>query len=202
MFRKTVALAMALGVVGAIGMPAAAGANWKHHAQEIQQSVNLGFTGQVRFQGGGGGVECQVTVAAQFVANTTTGNIHLFLPEPTSDTANCKGLGGWAFCQIHDVKPTGFPWVFHTTQSPASSDVTHGEIHSTATGGFCPVKSITVTAGTVVVTPNQPNTVSSVQVSGGVSVHAVTNSGASDLENGLASGTLNIEAPNANTYSI
>jgi hypothetical protein len=202
MLKKLTVLAMAVGVVAALALPASASATWKHHATAIQQSVQVGFTGQARFQGGLGGVECQVTSAAQFLAGQTTGNITSFTPHPTNDTTNCKGLGGLAFCQIHNVAPTTFPWVFHTVQSPVSVSVTHGQIHSQATGGFCPVNTLTITAGTVTITPNQPNTASSVTLSGSASVHLTTNNGQVDTENTTVSGSLAIEAPNAATYSI
>jgi hypothetical protein len=201
MLKKLTVLAMAIGALAALA-PASASATWDHHTTPIDQNQQLTFSGQARFQGGLGGVECQVSSNAQFLAGQTTGNITSFVPGPTSDTVNCKGTGGLVFCQVHNVSPTSFPWVFHTVQSPASISITHGEIHSQATGGFCPITAITITAGTVTATPNQPETVSSIQLSGNASVHLTTSGGSQDTENTTVSGTLSILAPNAGTYSI
>ncbi len=200
MLKKVIVLAMSVAAAAALALPVSAAASWKHHNTAIQQNVQVGLFGQARFQGGLGGVECQITSAAQFLAGQTTVNITSFTPVNT--TLNCKGLGGLAFCQVHEFQPTNFPWVGHTIQSPASIDVTHGEIHHQLTGGFCPVSNATVKPGTVVITPSQPNTVSSVQLSGQASVDLTTNGGTKDTENTTVAGTLSIESPNANTYSI
>ncbi len=201
MSKRVVVIAMAIGVAGALALPGPASASWKHHATPIQQNVQVGLTGSFRILTHSG-IECQITSSATFLAGQTTGNITSFTPHPTSDTMNCRALGGLMFCQIHNVAPTSFPWIFHTVQSPASISITHGEIHMTVTGGFCPVSALTVTAGTFTASPNQPNTASNLQLSGNANVHLTTSGGSVDTENTTVSGTLNIESPNANTYSI
>jgi len=202
MFKKMTVLAMAVGVVAALALPASASADWKHHQTAIQQNQQIGLTGNIRFQGGLGGVECQVTSAVTFEPGTS-GFISSFVPEPTSDTANCKGLGGLVGCQVHNVAPTGFPWPVHT-EANGSIDIEHGEIHSQSTGFFCPVKNITITEGTVVATPNEADTADNVQIHGKADVHLQTNSGVTHEEETTVSSnpTIAIEAPNANTYSI
>ncbi len=198
MLRKTIVLAMVIGVGGALALPTTAPAFWKHGQTPIQQNVQVGLTGQVRFQGGLGGIECQITSAAQFLAGQTTGNITSFTPHPTNDTTNCKGLGGLAFCQIHNVGPTGFPWVTHWSLS--SIDLTHGQIHLGGTGGFCPVSGITITAGTIAITRTGIIFVQ-FHVTGTVVIHLTTSGGAVDTENATAGGTLSVESPNSGTYS-
>ncbi|HEX5929342.1 MAG TPA: hypothetical protein VFY48_08110 [Solirubrobacterales bacterium] len=224
MLKKMTVLAMAVGVVAALALPASASATWKHGQTAIEKDEQLGLTGNARFQGGLGGVECQVTSKITFQAGQTTGKVESFVPHPTSDTLNCKGLAGLAFCQIHDVTPfsgasllsTQNPWVLHTWAESTGGEppvihqkdlihVTSGNITSTLTGGFCPVKHIMLTGGTVVATPNQPNNVTSVQLSGTLLAHLQTNNhaeGQSHTENVTVSGTLTIEEPKAHTYSI
>jgi hypothetical protein len=202
MLKKMSVLAMAVGVVAAMVLPASASATWKHHATDIQTNTTIGVTGNVRFQGSIGGVECQVTSRVLFESGTTTGKAETFVPHPTSDTTNCKGLGGLAPCQTHNVAPQAPNWTIHTVAGPAIS-VTTTDITSQLTGGvFCLVKAIKLTGGTVSFTPNQANTASSAQLSGQLQADIQTNSGAADQENVTVSGTLDIESPNAATYSI
>jgi hypothetical protein len=202
MLKKLTVLAVAIGAVAALALPASASAAWKHHSTPIATDQTVGFTGNVRFQGGLGGVECQITSRTKFLAGQTTATAETFAPHPTSDTTNCRGLGGLAFCQIHNLQPQAPNWTAHTVQSPVSVTVTTTTIHSQATGGFCPVTTISLTAGTVTLTPNQANTVSSATESGNLQAHLTTTSGTVDTETVSTSGTLTIESPNAETYSI
>jgi hypothetical protein len=154
MFRKTMILAMALGVVAAMALPAGAGASWKHGGVAIKENVQLPFTGtNIKFESQtiGGGLGCQVTSNVQFKAGQTTGTATSFTAHPTNDTTNCFGTGGLAFCQVHNLQPqTGFQWVIHTAGATTTSiTITHGTITSTTTGGFCPVSHVHVAAGTV-----------------------------------------------------
>ncbi|HEX5928917.1 MAG TPA: hypothetical protein VFY48_05955 [Solirubrobacterales bacterium] len=200
MSKRVTILATAIGILAALSLPSSASAAWKHHATEIQANATIGLTGNIRKQGGLGGIECQVTTRVQFLAHQTTGLVETFVPHPVDPTTNCKGLGGLAFCQIHNVLPTNLPWLFHTGTNDIS--LTIGEIHYQTTGGFCPVKQVTTTAGTLTLTPNQPNTFSTFSVSGNTQIHLETNSGASDTETVSASGTLTVEPPYKNTYSV
>ncbi len=164
MLKKIIVLAMALGVVAAFALPATAGAAWKHKGLPIQQAVDLDVTGtNVKFQSSVGGVECQTISTVTFNGpgqEATTGKADSFKPHPGTDTQNCKGFGGLAPCQIHNLTPTGVSphgtgWVLHTSTNPNRIQITVGEIHSQATGFFCPFQNITLTAGNVEATPEQ-----------------------------------------------
>ncbi|HEX5928904.1 MAG TPA: hypothetical protein VFY48_05890 [Solirubrobacterales bacterium] len=202
MKRKTTVVTLVLGAVAAFVLPAFASAGWKHHSTPVAADTQIGLTGNVRKQGGLGGIECQVTMRVKLLSNQTTGTAETFVPHPTSDTTNCKGLGGLAFCQIHNLTPQAPNWAFHTVQAPASISLTTQDIVYTTTGGFCPQQQLTTTAGTVTLTPNQPNTFSSFAASGSLQVDVLTNGGVVDKETMTIAGTLAVESPNANTYSI
>lgn len=226
MFKRTTLLALALGVMAAIVMPAAASAAWKHHQVAIQQNVQINFTGNVRFDTGNGSAECQFKMNVQFLAGQTTGNLNTLAPHPTSDTANCKGLGGYAFCQAHNFTLQEMPWTFHTAQAETTTITVDGpnpgevtvkgtgvfhqgfvittrSIKAQATGAFCPGKEIHFTAGTLTALANQPNTFSSVQLNGGLLTHKLTNTGVTDTEVVKVTGLLEIENPEQrNTYSL
>jgi hypothetical protein len=199
MFRKMTVLAMALGVVAALVMPASAGAKWKHDGFDTQQDFVIGLTGQARFQSSLGGVECQVTSRARFTANRFLGHMETFGPDPANggtDTNRCAGLGGLAFCQIHNQTPIGLSWEITTTGLQAASILVE-RIHSQATGGFCPASTIELTGGWVTATVDNPNAVSTVTLSGVLTAHI-----AGSAQNATISGTLHVEAPNAGTYGI
>lgn len=202
MLKKMTVLAMAVGVVAAMALPASAAAQWKHHSTAIQTNTTIGVTGNARFQGGLGGVECQVTSRVKFVPGTT-GVAETFVPDPTDATTNCKGLGGLSPCQIHNLTPqTEANWPVHTNTSVMTVQVNQS-ITSQATGGiFCLVKHIELTQGSVTFTPNQPSTVSSAQLQGSLPVDIQTNNGTKHQENVTVSGSLSVESPNAATYSI
>jgi hypothetical protein len=236
MLKKMTVLAMAVGVLAALALPASASAAWRHHQTAIQQDVQLGLTGQARFQGENGGIECQVTSKVKFLSGQTTGNVETFVPHPTDATTNCKGLGALAFCQIHDVTPFGTinqsallsttnPWTLHTanyqtTQLVVDQDankqittlangsqhanvivVTSGNITSQPTGAFCPASHVNLTAGTVAAIPNEPETIDSVSLTGTLRGHLTIGPNVVQ-EDVTVSGSLDIESPNSNTYSI
>jgi hypothetical protein len=217
MLKKLTVLAMAIGAVAALVLPATASAVWKHHATNISNDVQLGLTGNVRFQGGLGGIECQVTSRAKFLAGQTTGTAETFVPHPTSDTTNCKGLGGLAFCQIHNLTPQAPNWTFHTSawqthgqqvQHAAAVVITTTTIHSQATGGFCPVNTISLHAGSVGLIPTNtngvvdPNTVVKLDLNGTLQATLTTTNSTVDTEIVETRGTVEIESPNSHTYSI
>jgi len=204
MLKRLAVLAMAIGAMAAFGMPASATANWKHHNTEIQQNVQIGLTGQVKFSTGLGEGECQFTAQAKFFPGQTTGALETFVPHPTDSTTNCKGYGGYAPCQTHNLSPQVPNWTIHTGSSGGTAVIliTTQPLTATPTGAFCPGKHILFTAGTIVATPNQANTFSSLALSGTLLTHKQTNNGVVDTENVTMSGLLNVVAPNANTYSI
>ncbi len=222
MFKKITVLAMALGAMAGLALPASASAAWQDHQVPIQQNVQFGLTGNVRFETGLGGAECQFTIRA-LLQPGTTGVAETFTPHPTSETANCKGLGGYAFCQVHNLTPQAPNWTIHTGQAATTQvtvdgggqvTITSGASHqdilittqsitSQATGSFCPGSEATITPGTIAAFPNQPNTFSSVQLNGILATDKITNNGQKDSENVIISGTLQIEDPaQRSTYSI
>jgi hypothetical protein len=203
MLKKLIVLAMVIGVVAGLALPASASAAWKHHATPLQQNAQVGLTGTVRFSGNLGGVECQITSRTNFLAEQTTALVETFVAHPTSDTANCHGTGGLFKCQIHNLTPQfAANWTAHTVQSPVSVSVTTTTIHSQATGAFCPVTTISLTAGSVTFTPDLAETVSQVSEAGNLQAHLTTTNGTVDTETVATSGTLTIEFPNAKTYSL
>jgi hypothetical protein len=221
MFKKITVLAMAVGAVAALALPASASANWQHNHQALQQGVTLGLTGNVRFQGALGGIECLVTSRATFNPGTT-GVAETFVPDPAgqpqpaTETNRCKGLGGLAFCQIHNLTPQAPNWTIHTqsSQTPQGDPkVTHTNaavvttqtIHSQATGGFCPVNTISLHGGNVGVIPEPTDstTIDSVQLHGALQATLTTTNAVLDNEQVFVSGTLQIEDPNQrNTYGF
>jgi hypothetical protein len=229
MLRKMTALAMAVGIVAAFALPAAASASWKHHSVAIQVDKDTSLTGKFRTQGAIGGVECQVTTTATFFAGQTTGIIDTFDVHPADETTNCVGLGGLASCQIHNVTPQqNVNWSFHTeawqtVTSVQGSQTTFGATHQKAlvitpqtlqyqmTGGvFCLVKKVQHHFNKIGLTeeelPTQTvgdgNTITNLDVNGSALLTIETNSGAVDQEETLVQGTLQVEAPNQNTYDL
>jgi hypothetical protein len=224
MFNKITVLAVAAGAVAALALPATASATWKHHGVPIQNDISGSVTGKARFQGALGGIECQAIASAVFFANQTTGQIQSYGPHPGNETTECKGLGGLAPCQIHDWT-TSVPWTFHTTTTtvhqhiPAKEGeptketkhhfydntltITTGETSAQFTGGiFCLIKKTVSTPGELTITPNQPNTITSGQISGTLWQDIQTNGGGVDKETITISGTGAIVAPDAHTYDI
>jgi len=180
MLKRIMMLAMAVALVAAFALPAGASASlWKDHAQVLAQNAQLQLTGNAKFSGGLGSVDCQTTSQLTATAGTGTGNVTQF--EPDLDEANstvtskCKTGGFLVACQVHQVEATGLPWVVHNETTRV--EITSGDIHFGLTGGFCPAQNGTVTTvnaakgHTVTATPNQPKTVSSFTLSGNVEVH-------------------------------
>ena len=165
--KKMTMLAMAVGVVAAFALPASASASWKHHGVAIQSNVQLNVTGNVRFQGTLGGIQCQVKSQVTFLTGQTTGIAHQFVAHPTNETTNCVGLGGLAPCQVHNLTPqTAANWSFHTeawqTVTVAHPQTTLGATHARAavitpqtiqsqlTGGiFCLIKKVQLHASKI-----------------------------------------------------
>lgn len=224
MVKKMTVLALAVGILAALALPSSASAFWRHSGNPIGEDVQLGLTGVVGFQSALGGIHCQVTSRVKFTAGQTTGHAETFTPHPTGDTANCSGQGGLAFCQIHNVTPTGMAphatpthpsgWTIHTSQSSAQTiEVTVGEIHSTPTGGFCPLERVTITPGTVLIHGEEQH-VTNATLQGTLQAHLQTKGqaktgephkfdGAVDTVQVQTTGTLQIEnAAQRGTYTI
>jgi hypothetical protein len=224
MLKKMTVLAMAIGVVAAFALPASASASWKHHGVAIQVDKDISLTGKVRFQGGIGGVECQITSTATFFAGQTTGLADTFDVHPGDETSNCVGLGGLAPCQIHNVTPQqNINWSFHTEAWQTVTAVQNGQttlgtthqkaavitpqtITSQLTGGiFCLVKGVQLHVNKVGLTeegPGDGNTITNVDVNGSALATIQTNNGNLDQEETIVQGTVQVEVPNQNTYDL
>ncbi len=213
MLKKMTVLAMAVGVVAALALPATASAVWKQgHTTPLQTNEAIPFTGTAAFTSSLGGVTCQVTSSTQFKAGQTTGTIHTFDIHPGNETTDCKGTGGLSPCQVHEVNPqANLGWVFHTTQTPTQPVTQHNTVQittkdltSTLTGAFCLVKHITLTEGSVTATPNQPLTVTGLTLSGTLKAHIQTNNGTKHQVDATVSHSLTIEQESGqkHKYSI
>jgi hypothetical protein len=220
MFKKVALLGAVIGAVAAVMLPASASATWKHHTVPIQQDQTRTITGNARFQGALGGIECQGKATAVFFASQTTGQIQSYGADPVDETTNCKGLGGLAFCQVHNWTATELPWTFHTGKyvhipatethitttpfiaSEPNLTITTGQTHAQFTGAFCPVKASFTTPGFATITPNQPNTITSGQLKANLVQHMQTTNGTVDAVPIEVLGSLTISAPDAHTYDI
>ncbi len=204
MFKKIAVLAMAAGVLAALALPTSASAAWKHHQEQIPQNVQLNLTGSLSFATGFGSAVCQAAAKVTFLAGQTKGVIDTWGPHPTNETTDCKGTGGAVGCQSHNLAPLAPNWTFHTSSSEGLAVllITTQDITSQPTGAFCPVKQLRLTAATLVATPNQPNTVTSLQLSGTLVTDKETSSGVMDEGATQIGGTLEIESTNRHTYSL
>lgn len=222
MFRKMMVLAMALGVAAALALPASGSASWKHHATPIQQDVQLGLTGKVRFKAPSLGIECQITSSVRFSPGTTA-TAETFDVHPQDETVDCK-VETPAQCQLHNLTPQAPNWVVHTTpfqtilavhsngqttfgtQNLNAAVVTVGTLEGQLTGSiFCVFKKIVLhpnIAGLVEAGGADGSTVTNLDVNGSAQATIETSSGATHTEETLIQGTLQVEAPNQNTYSL
>ncbi len=205
MSKKITVLALSVSVAAALALPASASAAWKDHSTQIQKDVQFGLTGQVSFETGFGSANCQAAANVTFFAGQTTGAINTWGPHPGNETTNCKGVGPVAGCQSHNLAPLAPNWTIHTggTEGAPVILITTQDITSQITGAFCPVNQLRLTAATLVATPNQPNTVTSFQLSGTLEADKVTPNGTVDKGETKIGGFLTIsEAEKKHTYSI
>jgi hypothetical protein len=228
MLEKTIAVAMAIGIATSLAASSAS-AGWTETVGNnhvlIAKDVQLGLTGQARFQAPLGGAECQITSRVTLWSGVlnTTGRAETFVPHPTSETVNCKGLGGLAFCQLHNLTEQEPNWLIHTTKwqtigaitkdaAQAQQEatfttnflaeehlraivVTTAQLRSQMTGAFCPVKDIILPAGEVGGIPEEPTNTTNVQLNGALNARFETTNGVIDQEESLVQGTLQIEDP-------
>ncbi len=191
MLKKITMLVLAFGALAAL--PSVAMGAWTDKTAAVESKAEVGFTGQAKFSGGLGSIECQTTSTTTLLPGTT-GEVKTFHVDG-SPTEKCKTGGFLAGCQVHSVSATGLPWVAHSTGT--AIDITVGEIHNSVTGGFCPVSSVTVTGGTAEITPDNAHGASSGTLSGSVTVDATGEPSVSTV-----SGTQNVLAPSIGTYGI
>ncbi len=182
MLKKTMVLAIAVGLVAAFALPFTASAKWTHHEKgEIQENVDLELEGSLGLSSGSGQVGCQVTSTALLFAFQTTGQLSSLTSAPEEEpTLDCSGSGGFVGCQIHGVQPLEMPWQLHTTGTAETPTITgtFGDIHIEQTGLFCPYRHLTVTGSDVVFQPtdeenkvNAGKTVDHFDLSGTLQAH-------------------------------
>lgn len=187
MLKKAMMLAVAAAALTALVIPAAASAQWQHHTQDantqvhaIQVDKTIQVTGQSRFQGEIGAVECQTDAHAELLAGQTTVTVTQFgvdLTEAGSTvTSKCfvdATLEGFGCTDVSSVTVeigSGNHWIGHAT-TPTTIDVTTKTIQNHLHGGiFCP-KTIQLTPGTVGITLSS-HTLETGQLHGQLQAHS------------------------------
>jgi hypothetical protein len=171
MFKKVMMLAVAAAALVAFAIPATASANWQDHNTALQANANIQVTGQAKFQGEVGNVECQTVSAVQLTSGTTTADVSTFEVDVTGTetvTDNCQVGGGLASLGCTDVATVttaGLPWTAHATSTQTVA-VTTGTIQNHLHGGFFCPKTIQLTPGTVHITTTTASTWTEGQLSG------------------------------------
>ncbi len=207
MLKKLMMLAVAVAALVAVALPVSAMANWTDNGKPITSKATVEFTGtNVKFSSGpAGSIECHTTAQAIFHPGTT-GTVTMFDPEGSVTTA-CKAGGALANCQVHEVQATGYkggtltaePWDLHTDTKDIT--ITTGDIHSTVTGQFCATgqttSTVTVTAGTVTGHVDDPDKVSTIQLTGTL----ITDSKLGQFGTTI-SGVQHVKGTDAGTYGI
>ncbi len=189
MFKKPVVLIALLAAVFVVPVPATA--SWQFEEAPIPGQT-FEVHGQSRFQGLVGGIECTVQAHVALEPGTTTAKAGQFEVKGLS-TEKCKGLGGMGGCQVHGVTYSALPLTLHTTETtPATLAITTGNVEYTTTGLFCPFASATVTAGTVTATPDNPNAMKTVTLSGSLTGDLTTKSEVVDKEAVTLAGDLKV----------
>jgi hypothetical protein len=176
MFRKKITmLAVGVAAVAALMGPATASAQWTHNHATLGANAAIQLTGQWKFQGEVGNIECQVNAVGQLTAGTTTGHISEFGVDVTGAetvTDNCQVGGGLATLGCTDVSSVtsaGFPWGIHL-QSTQTIDITTGTIQTHLHGGFFCPKTDQITPGTLVLHMEQQDTWTQGQITGELQV--------------------------------
>jgi hypothetical protein len=175
MLKKAIILAIAVAAIAAAAIPAAASASWQHHAAQLQANANLQITGQAKFQGEIGWMECQANVVGQLTAGTTTGDVQAFGADVVgseSVTDHCAVGGGLASLGCTDVASTtaaGLPWTIHATGATTIT-LTTGTIQGHLHGGFFCPKTVQITPGTIHISTATEQTVETGQLSGQLQV--------------------------------
>jgi hypothetical protein len=179
MIRKLMMLAFAAALV-AFAIPATASAQWTKHTQTLGQNDQIQVTGQFKFQGGIGNLECQTNAAAQLTASTTTADVTSFVVDVTgveTVTDNCTIGGGLASLGCSDVASVtssasvATPWVAHLV-STQTIDIATGTMQNHLHGGiFCP-KTQQLTPGTVTLQTGQQDHWTQGQLFGELQIHS------------------------------
>ncbi|HET9394466.1 MAG TPA: hypothetical protein VFO36_00305 [Nitrospiraceae bacterium] len=170
MLRKVTIFAIAGAAIAALAIPTTAAAQWTENHQQVTQSSSSVTTGQTKYQGQIGSVECQTVSLAELIGGTTTAQVVLKTDVEGQETVtdNCSVGGGLVSVGCTDVKEIVYenePWTAHATSTQTIA-ITTGTIITHLHGGvFCP-KTIDVTPGTVHITTSTSNTWTTGQISG------------------------------------
>jgi hypothetical protein len=169
--KKMTMLVVGAAALVALGVPAGASAQWTDNHATLAANAAFQLTGQWKFQGEVGSVECQVTSAGQLTSGTTTGNLQSFAVDQANGKTvaeNCTIGGGLVIVgctTVSSVTSAGFPWGIHL-QSTQTIDITTGTMQNHLNGGmFCP-KTLQLTPGTVVLHMEQQDTWTQGQITG------------------------------------
>ncbi len=180
--KITMLASMAL-ALGAFAIPASASAaEWTDEGATLEAAANVTFSGTAQFDTGTAGVHCPTVVAKATLQPGSTGTINSF------EGVGCKGIKGLNGASA-TTTATGLPWVIHANDN---GTITITDVHIdnalTPSPPFPPSATI---FGDVTATPNNPEEISSVALSGKVE----TTAGEADV-----SGSLN--ASPAGRYGI
>ncbi len=169
---------------------------WRHAGLPLEKNVAIGFTGSLKYSSGVlGSIECQITAGVQLTPGST-GVVETFATDNGTATERCKTGGALAACQVHSLQATGLPWTIHAGTTSTFTAAT-GEVHTTMTGGFCPISTLISTPAHIKFTPDNSTAIGKVLASGSVGTDSAL--GALPL---TLSGELAVEGPNAGTYGI
>jgi hypothetical protein len=173
---KRITMLAMTAALAALMVPATAAAQWQDNHQTLAQNAVIQYTGQYRYQGEAGIVECQMTAAVQLTAGTTTAHVQSFavdLEGGGTVTDHCSIGGGYGTLGCTDVSAVtgaGFPWTAHATSTQTIA-ITTGTIQTHMHGGFFCPKTMQFTPGTLHLTMSTQNTWSTGELGGLFQVH-------------------------------
>lgn len=186
MFKKAVVLAVAAAALAALAIPATASAKWAHTTppngviKDLEANVKITVTGQAKFQGQVGSVECAFISHTQLTANQTTAHAQFEVNNggKANDEAECSVGGGLVTVGCTDAEQVtieggteALPW-HAKAESQTTIAVSTKAIQNHLTGGaLCP-KTIQLTPGTVHLKAGQ-NWFKTGELSGNLQAHIV-----------------------------
>lgn len=143
--------------VAAFALAATASAQWTHNGQHLQQETHVQFTGQLKYQGQLGSVQCWIHGQAALLPGQTTAtitSIGIDLTTGGTVTETCeidnakKALGCTGVSLVTFAIGPGNHWTAHavnTTQLAITTNTIQYHLHG---GVFCP-KTTQLTPGTI-----------------------------------------------------
>lgn len=192
--KKIMLLVTAAAAVAAFAVPASASASgmFYHEGKPFEGSTEVKFTGWLAFDTAVGGMRCDVHPVAHI--NTNGGTITTF----GITTETCVGSGLLEPCTLENDALDETPTL---TPTATTIDILNVDLTNTYGGEECPLEGSRITfgrgaAGPAVGTPNNPNAISTLTISGTGKVHTALG----EL-NALATGELEV-TNKPGTYSI